>query len=41
MEDDKQRKKIKKNDVDKKKNENENEGNWRREEWEEKEIKRE
>lgn len=34
-------KKIKKNDVDKKKNENENEGNWRREEWEEKEIKRE
>lgn len=35
-------KKIKKNDVDKKKkNENKNEGNWRREEWEEKEIKRE
>lgn len=34
---------IKKNDLDKKKkkNENENEGNWRREKWEEKEIKRE
>lgn len=34
---------IKKNDLDKKrkKNENKNEGNWRREKWEEKEIKRE